>query len=407
MPNSLASGILQFSLCFLLMYLTDVTATPKDNNLRNIKQNIKINGEIYSVKVPKGYRLELLTKDLNKPRLMTFAENGDLFIGSKSGEIYRLPAPYTKASLFIDFGAYPHSIAIRKNEMFIASTEALYQAAYFPGKKTLTEDEVKKLISLPDTGGHDSRTVAVGPDSRIYLSLGIAGNCSDQFLGGNYLFGDWRGGIIVLNEKEKPPEWEVFASGLRNPVGFDWQPKTREMYASNNGPDHLGFENPPEYFSKLVAGSFHGMPWFQFDGQKIFRDKCISSKPPLPIEKVVKPEVTFPARNAPMGVVFIKPGQMEKKLENNAIVALRGSWATSPSGGFWGDNATRRPPKLVVVQFKNGKAIKVEDFITGFQLGNGERWARPVGVKIGPDGHLYFTSDAGINGLFRLRKSFK
>ena len=86
------------------------------------------------------------------------------------------------------------------------------------------------------------------------------------------------------------------------------------------------------------------------------------------------------------------------------MVALHGSWATSPSGGYAGNPSTRRHPKLVVVRFDEGKPLRVDDLVTGFQLPDGRRWARPVGVAFGPDGALYFTSDQGVNGLFRMRR---
>jgi len=105
-----------------------------------------------------------------------------------------------------------------------------------------------------------------------------------------------------------------------------------------------------------------------------------------------------------MAVAFVPKGAMEKQLEFDAIVALRGSWGTKPSGGFIGDAASRRPPKIVVVRFKDGQAHRVDDLVTGFQAPDGDRWARPVGVAVGPDGALYFTSDSGINGMFRLKR---
>lgn len=105
-----------------------------------------------------------------------------------------------------------------------------------------------------------------------------------------------------------------------------------------------------------------------------------------------------------MGVAFVPSGALDERFELDAIVALHGSWATKPSGGFFGDDATRRPPKLVAVRFQRGEARRVDDLVTGFQLANGERWARPVGVGIGPDGALYFTSDSDVEGLFRLRR---
>lgn len=105
----------------------------------------------------------------------------------------------------------------------------------------MTKKGVTLLAALPG-GGHSSRTVRVGPDGRIYLALSIAGNCDDQYLGADYTFEDRRGGVLVLNEQDGKTHWEAYASGLRNPVGFDWHPKTGALYASNNGPDHLGFE---------------------------------------------------------------------------------------------------------------------------------------------------------------------
>ncbi len=367
------------------------------------KQELVLEGVRRTVHVPQGYRLELLTQ-IDAPRMLTFGPGGDLFAGSKSGKVFRLPPPYTKAEVLVRLGDYPHSVAFRQGEILIAQTDGLYRAPYRPGQSAISPDAVQLLAALPGGGGHDSRTVGVGPDGRVYVSLGIQRNCSDQYLGAGYQFEDQRGGVLVLHENGGKANWGAFASGLRNPVGFDWQPKTRALYASNNGPDHLGYDQPPEYFSKLTPGSFHGMPWFQFDGTQLMRDDCISRPPPRPIDEVTLPAATFPARNAPLGVAFVPEGAMDAQLELDAIVALHGSWGTQPGGGFLGDPATRRPPKLVVVRFHDGQAIRVDDLVTGFQLPDGKRWARPAGVAIGPDGALYFSSDSGIKGIFRLKR---
>ena len=387
----------------LLFYLSPAEAGAASDTLAYEDQTLVVDGVRQVARVPKGFRLELLTDRLDGPRLMAFADNGDLVIGSKSGRVYRLPPPYTSPEVLIRLDDYPHSVAFRKGEILIARTNGLYRAPYQPGQKQIAPASVKLLARLPDGGGHNSRTVGVGPEGQVYASLGIQGNCSDQYLGDEYSFDNRRGGVFVLREKGGQARWESYGSGLRNPVGFAWHPKTHVMYASNNGPDHLGYEQPPEYFSRVTVGSFHGMPWFQFDGKQLKRDDCVSSKPPRPVADAATPVVTFPARNAPMGVAFMPKGALSKALEFDAIVALRGSWGTKPSGGYVGNPASRRPPKLVAVRFKDGDAVRVDDLVTGFQLGDGERWARPVGVAIGPDGALYFTSDSGTNGLFRLR----
>ncbi|MCK4743952.1 MAG: PQQ-dependent sugar dehydrogenase [Sulfuriflexus sp.] len=360
-----------------------------------------------SVRIPVGMQLELLTDEMNSPRLLTFIKNGDLFAGSRSGNVYRITPPYTRTKVLISTGGYPHNVAFRDNEILIATTDALYRAPYRLGQNTVEENTLRLVAKIPGGGGHNSRTVGIGPDKRVYLSLGIAGNCSNQYLGKPYPFTGRRGGVVVLDESGKQPQWQTFASGLRNPVGFDWHPDTGVMYASNNGPDHLGFDLPPEYFSRLEQDTFMGMPWFQYDGKVLRRDGCMKTTPPLPASEVTLPVATFPARNAPMGVHFIPAHGLDARFTGDAIVALKGSWGTQPSGGFYGDAATRREPKLVVVRFKDGEAQRVDDLVTGFQLEGGSRWARPVGLATGPDGALYFTSDSGVNGLFRLKKIAK
>ena len=362
-------------------------------------QIFTLDGESTSLRVPEGYTLEWLV-DMDRPRMLTFAPNGDLFAGSKSGEVYRLPPPYNKAEVLVDLGDYPHSVAFRDGEILIARTNGLYRAPYQLGQAKLSRQEMKLLARLPGGFGHNTRTVGVGPDGRIYVSLGIQRNCTDQYLGEGYDFDNQRGGVMVLREGNGRPKWEPFASGLRNPVGFDWHPLTGVLYATNNGPDHRGFNQPPEYFSKLTPGSFHGMPWFQFDGQQMNRDDCESGKPPRSIAEVTIPVATFPARNAPLGMAFVPKGAMDEKLEFDAVVALHGSWGKPMGGGI----ETRRVPKLVAVRFKDGEAVRVDDLVSGFQLPEGDRWARPAGVAFGPDGALYFSSDHNINALFRLRR---
>ena len=388
-------------LFFLCLVTAEAVATTEP--LTYEEQTLMVDGKRQLVRVPKAFRLELLTDRLDGPRLLTFAGNGDLFIGSKTSRVYRLPSPYTSPEVLVRLDGYPHSVAFRKGEILIARTSGVYHAPYRFGQKQIAPESVRLLARLPGGGGHNSRTVGVGPDGRVYVSLGIQGNCSDQYLGDSYPFDERRGGVFVLREEGGQSRWQAYGSGLRNPVGFAWHPVTKVMYASNNGPDHLGYDQPPEYFSRIGENSFHGMPWFQFDGKQLQRDSCVSSQPPRPAVQVTAPVATFPARNAPMGVTFVPKGALSHVLEYDAIVALRGSWGTQPSGGHLGDSATRRPPKLVAVRFKDSEAVRVDDLVTGFQLKDGERWARPVGVAIGPDGALYFTSDSNTHGLFRLR----
>ena len=359
----------------------------------------------WRVLVPSGYKLELLV-EMRRPRMLTRTADDVLLAGSSVGDIYRIKPPYNKVEVIAEPGGFPHSVAVRDGELLVGMTDGVYRAPYkADSDKPLDDDDLELVAALPSGGGHASRTVAVGPDGRIYLGLGISGNCSDQYIGEGYRFANQRGGILVLSEsKGQSAQWMPYATGLRNPMGFDWHPSSGVLYASNNGPDHLGYELPPEYFSRIDFGSFHGMPWFQLNERnQLMVDDCIDSPPPRRDAQL--PVATFPARSAPMGVAFVPQGALQPEMVGSAVVAIHGSWGTQPSGGYFGRKATRRPPRIVLVHFRKDKASEVMPLIEDLQDAEGDRLARPMGVAFASDGALYFTSDGGeIEGLFRLRR---
>lgn len=361
---------------------------------------IRIASAEYQYRILKGYVLDLVNNELLGPRMITTVSGGDLLIGSKTGNVYHLKAPYSETKTLLRMHDYPHSVAVRDQSIFIAQTSGLYRANLDCNEEKCTTSGMELYAALPGGGGHTSRTVKIGLDKRIYVSLGISGNCSDEYLDASYPFDRRKGGIAVLDETQKPPVWKPYASGLRNPVGFDWNPLNGLIYSTNNGPDHLGYEVPREYFSAIKPGSFHGMPWFQTIDGRVVRDQCIQSEPPRSRNEVTTPVATFPARNAPMGVRFISNDFADKRLRNNAIVALHGSWGTKPDGGFFGKPSTRRPPKLVMIRFKGDEVEDVVDFLVGFQEKSGYRWARPLDIVQTDNHNLYFSSDGGIQGLY-------
>ncbi|MBC7659345.1 MAG: PQQ-dependent sugar dehydrogenase [Chitinophagaceae bacterium] len=353
---------------------------------------------------PNGIVVQKLPAVLAAPRLLTFAKMGDMIVGSSAGKVYRLKAPYTSATTVVDFGGQPHSVSMRNvgaaQELWIGETEGIYKAIYDPNK-SYKKSDFTLVAALPGGSGHSTRTVKISPDNHVFVSLGIQDNCSPQYLDDSYSFNERRGGIFELDESTADATKLVpYASGLRNPVGFSWQPETGVMYADNNGPDHWGFELPREVFEEVHQFSFFGMPWYQVINGKVTPDTCApQDRAPQPASKVSLPVATFNARSAPMDVAFIGAPQLVTAWSGSALVALHGSWGIPPGGG----NADRRSPKIVLVEFVKGKPTgKVSDFLTGFQDRTGKRFARPVGLAFGPDNALYFTSDSEGAGVYRV-----
>lgn len=364
----------------------------------------------FPIRLPDGFRLEAVTTDLDQPRIIHFADSR-MFIGSRSGNVYWMDPPYDQPNVLVTLDDYPHSVVVHGGYIFIAQSSRIAYAPWTPDTHSISSSDLQLLVELPGGRGHSSRTLKVGPDGWLHVSVGISGNCSNEYLDESYAPERRRGGVFLLELEHSDDEpaltatLEPFAAGLRNPIGLDWHPDTGVLYASNNGPDHLGYEEPREYFSRIEEGSFHGMPWYQYIDGEFVRDSCIDSPPPRPVEDISRPVARFPARSAPMDLVFLGEDAAASPYRGDALVALHGSWATSDGGSAYGDPASRREPEIVRVSLaqSNGETVgTAHEFLTGFQLPDGSRWARPVGMATGPDGQIYFTSDAGIQGLFRI-----
>ncbi len=369
------------------------------NALTLVSHTIAVEDHRIQLQIPEGMKLEFLAA-LDAPRFLIWGPGQELIIGSRHSNVYRLKRPYTTAETLVSLNGRNHSVAYRDGLLFVAESGGLHAAPYSGPDTELDAGDFRRLVPLPsETGGHWSRTVIIGADARIYVGIGISGNCSDEYLSDSYPFERRRGGVFVVDETTTPHILQPYAAGLRNPIGLAAEPTTGTIYATNAGPDNLGYDQPPEVLAALGQDSFHGMPWFQYIDGRFQSGQCATGTPPRPLTAAKPPSALFEARSTPQGIAFIKDNRMGAALKGSALVAIHGSWAVAPDGGA----ESRRPPKIVMVRFKNGRPVGVEDFVTGFQRHDGSRFARPSGMLMGRDGQLYFTSDDGeVMGLFRL-----
>lgn len=386
-------ALIAFSLTLLaLATSTALHAQQNDSGL----VSVDVANTDHQLMAPPGTSVSKVA-DLDAPRLISLGRDGEMFIGSQAGQVYRLSPPYESAETLVELDNYPHSVAQRDDKLYVTTTDALMAADYQPGAK-LDEDDFEQIARLPGGGGHSSRTLVTGPDDRLYLGLGIQGNCSDQYIGADYDFENQRGGVLVLDESGDSAKWQPYVTGLRNPIGLAWDHQGA-LYAINNGPDHWGYEEPREVMVRAEEGDFFGMPWFQWVDGEYQRDNCIDTKPPRPMSDASAPVATFPARSAPMELSF---APKESSLGLDAVAAIHGSWATKSDGGQSGDPATRREPLLAGISLDQSQQGEIHELLTGFQDEQGNRWARPAGIIFTADDTLFFTSDSGETGLYRV-----
>ncbi|MDC0948306.1 PQQ-dependent sugar dehydrogenase [Gammaproteobacteria bacterium] len=341
--------------------------------------------------IPDGYALDYVI-GLNRPRMIVESPEGDLLISSRADAIYRYSPERDEATVLARIEGYPHGLAIRDDALYVATSTALLRSDW----PVAAQPSFEHVARIPGTDeGHSSRTLVLGPDNALYVAIGIQGNCSNEYVDASYPIELRRGGVLRLDESQSPPVWTPWVSGLRNPVGIAFDDQGR-LLATNNGPDHWGYENPAEMLVRADQGDFFGMPWYQWIDGQLTRDPCIKGKSPRDQSEIGQALATFPARSAPMAIELAGRDRLDPLLDGRAVVALRGSWARRAGEGA----ESRRSPAIVLVDLDNGK---VSPFIGGFQRDDGHRYARPVGLLLQRDGTLWFTSDDGeYEGLFRV-----
>ena len=198
---------------------------------------------------------------------------------------------------------------------------------------------------------------------------------------------DERRAAILRFEPDGSGE-EIYAAGLRNSVGFDWQPGTNDLYATDNGRDLLGDDYPPCELNKVERGKFYGWPYANAFGDV---DPDFGEANPDKVAMSVSPAHGFRAHNAPLGITFLRHPETPEALQGAALVALHGSWNRSRLDGY----------KVVSLHWQNGE-IEERDFMTGFEIDE-DVSGRPVDVIEGPDGSIY-VSDDYAGAIFRLHR---
>ena len=377
---------------------------------------------------PAGFVVTEYARDLNSPRWMYVAPNGDVFVAESntekkdvkkkmeavaSGQSKSQPSGESANRItllrdankdgkpelrqtFITGLNQPFGMLVIGNSFYAANTDALLRFPYQPGQTTMTgagestapaDRRGKKILNLPAGGynNHWTRNLLASPDGKkIYISVGSGSNVGENGMEHEVR----RANILEINPDGTGER--VYASGLRNPVGMDWQPTSTGkpvLFAAVNERDELGDDLVPDYLTSVKEGAFYGWPYSYYGQNEDPRRK--GERPDL-VKKAVMPDVPLGAHTASLGLAFYdqKPGatpMFPAKYRNGAFIGQHGSWNRSEFSGY----------KVVFVPFAGGKPGKPEDFLTGFVAGKDKDvYGRPVGVAMLPDGSMLVADDA-------------
>ncbi|MCP4243694.1 MAG: sorbosone dehydrogenase family protein [bacterium] len=328
------------------------------------------------LRVPEGLDVELYADDLPFARMLRVTPTGDLLVSlPRSDRIELLERdadgdgrPDGRRTLLEGLDR-PHGMDLRDGWLYVAEAGAIARVQFDPTLRE-TRGEIERVVQgIPRGGNHWTRTLRFGPDGWLYASIGSSCNvCIEE---------DPRRAAIVRYRPDGSSE-QLYATGLRNAVGFDWRPDTGELFATDNGRDLLGDDLPPCELNRIVEGGFYGWPYAYGDNVP---DPDLGAGEEDRIARAHSPDHGFRAHNAPLGITFVRGDRAPAAFRGAALVSLHGSW-----------NRTQKDGYKVVSLHWTPTGIEERDFLTGFLLDE-DVMGRPVDVAEGPEGSFYVSDD--------------
>ncbi len=339
---------------------------------------------------PLGFQVIKFAENLQHPRSTYIAPNGDIFVvesdTKNSANRIRIlvdtngDGKADQNKVFLENLNQPFGMLILNDFFYVANTDGLYRYPYTTGS-TKIEAKGEKILNLPAGGynNHWTRNLLANKDgTKIYISVGSSSNVGENGMENE----DRRAGILEINPDGSGEK--TIASGLRNPVGMDWNPITGELWTAVNERDEIGNNLVPDYITSVKENGWYGWP-YSYYGQ--IQDPRWENDPHLKmVEKAIIPDVSVGPHTASLGLVFYTGKTFPKKYRNGAFIGQHGSWNRAIFSGY----------KVVFVPFdKDGKPGQPEDFLTGFIADEAQSkvHGRPVGISLTQNGDLLVCDD--------------
>ena len=368
--------------------------------------------------VPNGLQIHALATGFQHPRSLYVLPNGDVlvvesngpkapvfrpkdiitgfvqtFAGAKAKDANRITllrdtngdgVPEVR-SVFLDHLNSPFGVALVGHYLYVANTDAIIRYPYQDGQTSITAPGTK-LTDLP--GGpidhHWTKSLVASPDgSKLYVGVGSNSNVAENGLEA---------------EHERAAIWEVdtttgahriYASGVRNPTGLQFEPVSGKLWAIANERDEIGPDLVPDYLTSVQDGGFYGWP-YSYYGRHL--DPRVKPQRPDLVAKAIMPDYALSSHVAPLGIAMYTGNNLPATYRGGAFVSEHGSWDRTPLNGY----------KVVFVPFSGGKPSGIaQDVVTGFLDANNHTRGRPVGLAVDRNGALLISDDVG-NTVWRV-----
>ena len=287
-------------------------------------------------------------------------------------------------TVFLDNLNSPFGMTLVGDELYIADADKLLRVPYQAGENSIKANPVK-VLDLP--GGplnhHWTKNVIASPDgTKLYVTVGSNSNVGENGM-------DKEEGRAAIWEVDRATgNHRIFASGLRNPNGMDWEPKTGKLWTAVNERDEIGSDLVPDYITSVQDGGFYGWP-YSYYGQHV--DVRVNPQNPELVAKAIAPDYAVGPHTASLGLSFAE-GSKLPDFTQGAFIGQHGSWNRKPHSGY----------KVIFVPFADGKPAGMPvDVLTGFLNADEKAMGRPVGVVIDKQGDLLVADDVG-NKIWRV-----
>lgn len=327
------------------------------------------------IKLPKGFKVELWAHGMPGVRMMARGDKGTIWAGTRTiGRVYEIKdkGGVREHRILAQKLNQPNGVAFQAGNLYIMAINRVFRYDGIEDNPNVKPVELTEAFKLPPDVHHNWKFIAFGPDSKLYVQVGAPCNIcevSDQY-------------AQIRRYSADGSNMEVVARGVRNTVGFDFHPKTRELWFTDNGRDWQGENGPEDELNRVSKmGEFFGFPWCHANGVP---DMDVKKKDPC--KGVTMPAALMGPHSAALGMRFYSGGMFPKEYQDSIFVARRGSWNKSELYGYDVVN--------VRLSADGRKVTKVTPFMTGFMDPKENKfWGRPADVLMLPDGSMLVAEE--------------